>query len=85
MPTANHSSFPKDPEFRIRLETRDGQLVANRMGTRSCWYTRWGFDKRAAEIMLHRDCVEKGVRLISYTHDEQTGITAIVEWLSARS
>lgn len=75
----------KDKNFRIRLETRDGILVANREADPSFYFGyRWakdGFNEAMAKSCLEYDCRTKGVRLISYTYDQKTGILAIVEWL----
>lgn len=70
----------KSPEFRVRLETPDGQLVANRLGDPTLYFRYGKLDTKTVELILAGDCREKGVRLLSYTGDRD-GIRGIVVWL----
>ena len=73
----------KDDNFRIKLKTKDGILVQDRSANPDHWY-KWNglaFDEENAERNLKRDCIGKGVRLLSYTYDIRTGVIGIVEWL----
>ena len=81
-----------ESDFRIKLVTRDGQLVQNREARMENWFMNWSrnpnpnvergwsFNKDFAQLSLQRDCAEKGCKLISYTYDFKTGVTAIVSW-----
>lgn len=63
------------------MVTKDGCLVQNRLGNRDFWLTRNGkLDESFARISLESDAREKGVRLLSYTYDQE-GVQALVEWL----
>ena len=68
-------------DYRIKMVTKDGCLVQNRVGKRDFWLRPDGkLDEHFAHISLTSDASEKGVRLLSYTHD-QDGVQAVVEWL----
>ena len=68
-------------DYRIKLVTKDGCLVQNRIGKRDFWLRPDGkLDESFARISLESDAREKGVRLVSYTHDPD-GVQAVVEWL----
>ena len=74
----------KTKTFRFRLETADGILVANRETNPETYFMgRYHqlIDQKFVKSCLEYDCRTKGVRLISYTYDKDTGIVAIVAWL----
>lgn len=66
--------------YRVTLVTKDNCLIQNRLTDREWWFGPYGFSDEYARQSLEIDCREKGVRLLSYTYNEQ-GITALVEWL----
>lgn len=74
-------------DFLVQMKTRDGCLIQNRKDDRDLWIQKRHYRGKVveitldsfAEICLTRDCCEKGVKLVSYTYDEN-GIYAIVEW-----
>lgn len=70
----------KDHKFRIRFRTRDGQLVQDRRGDPTIWFYNGRLSEEFAKISLEADCREKGVKLVSFTADKDTGIDAIVTW-----
>jgi hypothetical protein len=82
--------FKKD--IVVRFTTKDGQLVMNRPCTRAFYFQRsystGEFTKElnvsTTNTLLESDARTKGVKILSYTHDEN-GIYAIVEWLSANT
>jgi radical SAM superfamily enzyme len=68
-------------DFRIKMVTKDGCLVQNRTGKRDFWLRSDGkLDEQFAHISLTADAREKGVRVLSYTYDQE-GVQAVVEWL----
>ena len=75
-------------ELRIKLVTKDGCLIQNRVGNRDMWFIRsWNgnakptLDKKYAEYNLARDCREKGVKLVSWQLVSMYQIEGIVEWI----
>jgi hypothetical protein len=62
-------------EFRVRLVTKDGSLVQNRLGDGDMYN-----DPEFVKFVLISDCREKGVRLLSHKRVSD-GIEGIVEWL----
>lgn len=69
-------------EFRVKLITRDGCLVQNRLSRRDMWFM-WGdtLDKKFAEASLDADCREKGVKLLSWRLVSMYQIEGTVEWI----
>lgn len=70
-------------DFRIRFETKDGDLIRNRKVQDSsiCLYIDRGrVDKEFTKYSLDIEAREKGVRIVEYTVDE-TGIFALVDYL----
>lgn len=69
------------------MKTRDGSLIQNRKGDRDFYIRTRTYRGKVVETildsfaieMLKIDCRQKGVKLVSYTYDEN-GIYAIVEW-----
>ena len=69
------------PDYIIRMITKDKQLVQSRKGDKDFWISPRGVvDVEFAKFSLRRDCIEKGVKLISFSVDS-VGVSALVEWL----
>lgn len=77
------SDFRQD--FKVEFKDRDGSLIVNRMTDRMFYFKgtgRWAdFDDRLARVHLDRDAREKGVRIVSYTHDDK-GVYVVCDYLS---
>lgn len=68
-------------DFIINLQTKDGSLIQNRSADRRMYFSDSGaLDKQFVDFCLTKDCQQKGVKLISYTHDNQ-GVYGIVDYL----
>lgn len=83
----------KIPDFRVRLETKDGQLVQDRRADSKMYFRhthchrgkcRKTFDDEWARHVFAIDCREKGVKLLSYSFNDK-GVFGIVEWLGAKA
>lgn len=71
-------------EFRVKFTTTDGSLVMNRLSDSDIYTSKWWSENAKiafVEEVLKRSACEKGVRVLSYTFNKETGIEAIVEWL----
>ncbi|QFR57988.1 hypothetical protein CPT_Moby_263 [Stenotrophomonas phage Moby] len=74
-------------EFRIRMETKDGQLVQDRKADVDLYYSGEAYyryrrlDEKAVERTLEYDARLKGVRVVSWEAGQFSGVRAIVEWL----
>lgn len=69
-------------DFRLKLVTADGSLVADKLGDVDYYVDRWGkVDSPFLEQVLNTYAREKGVRIIHYTFSKITGAVATVDWL----
>lgn len=67
-------------KVRVKMVTRDGALIQNRLGEREFYFLGGGLNTTFVEHVLKCDAREKGVSVISYSYTKDE-ITAIVEYL----
>lgn len=73
--------YPEN-NYRIKMETRDGCLIMDRMTDKSWFWSdrRHDWMKDMIDIHLKRDAIERGVKVISHEL-KPDGVYAIVDWL----
>lgn len=69
-------------DFRVKFVTQDGSIIMDRKGQADFYFLPNGDpDKTFVDSILKTDAREKGVRVISYQLNNQTGLIAVVDWL----
>lgn len=71
-------------EFKVTFKDRDGNLIQDRKVdalSLEFYIDRHGrVDKEFTEMVLCIDAREKGVKIVSYTINKDTGIDAVVDY-----